>query len=176
MLSDCLFEDWLSYCLSMLRCVNKREKALGFGCDKNSCVNIVSIDSTREMVSTNTIYNLARWTGVVMMCTISHCILQGCSDAHGQPVRLAYKPPASSTFLSEQTSHQQSASSTFLSEQTSHQQSANSTFLSEQTSTSHEPPAKRTGPRCLASIYSEVSYLKIVLIFRGKLQKLSTPI
>jgi hypothetical protein len=31
-------------------------------------------------------------------------------------VRLAYQPPASSTFLSEQTSHQQSANSTFLSE------------------------------------------------------------
>jgi plasmid rolling circle replication initiator protein Rep len=40
-----------------------------------------------------------------------------------RPVRLAYQPPANSTFLSEQTSHQQSASSTFLSEQisTSHQ-------------------------------------------------------
>jgi hypothetical protein len=37
---------------------------------------------------------------------------------------LAYQPPASSIFLSEQTSHQQSASST---------------FLSEQTSTSHQP-------------------------------------
>jgi hypothetical protein len=36
-----------------------------------------------------------------------------------QPVRSAYQPPASSTFLSEQTSHQQSASSTLLSEQTS---------------------------------------------------------
>jgi hypothetical protein len=47
-----------------------------------------------------------------------------------RPVRLAYQPPVSSTFLSEQTSHQQSA---------------NSTFLSEQTSTSHQPPAKRTG-------------------------------
>jgi hypothetical protein len=47
-----------------------------------------------------------------------------------QPVRSAYQPPASSTFLSEQTSHQQSASST---------------FLSEQISTSHQPPAKRTG-------------------------------
>jgi hypothetical protein len=35
------------------------------------------------------------------------------------PIRLAYQPPANSTFLSEQTSHQQSASSTFLSEQTS---------------------------------------------------------
>jgi hypothetical protein len=46
-------------------------------------------------------------------------------------VRLAYQPPASSIFLSEQISHQQPASST---------------FLSEQTSTSHQPPAKRT--RC----------------------------
>jgi hypothetical protein len=32
---------------------------------------------------------------------------------------LAYQPPASSTFLSQQTSHQQSVSSTFLLEQTS---------------------------------------------------------
>jgi hypothetical protein len=47
-----------------------------------------------------------------------------------RPVRLAYQPPASSTFLSEQTSHQQLASSA---------------FLSEQISTSHQPPAKRTG-------------------------------
>jgi hypothetical protein len=31
-------------------------------------------------------------------------------------VRLAYQPPANTTFLSQQTSHQQSASSTFLSE------------------------------------------------------------
>jgi hypothetical protein len=37
---------------------------------------------------------------------------------------LAYQPPASDIFLSEQTSHQQPASST---------------FLSEQTSTSHQP-------------------------------------
>jgi hypothetical protein len=47
-----------------------------------------------------------------------------------QPVRSAYQPPASSTFLSEQTNHQQPA---------------DSTFLSQQTSTSHQPPAKRTG-------------------------------
>jgi hypothetical protein len=47
-----------------------------------------------------------------------------------RPVRLAYQPPANSTFLSEQTSHQQPASST---------------LLSEQTSTSHQPPANRTG-------------------------------
>jgi hypothetical protein len=42
-------------------------------------------------------------------------------------------------------SHQPPASSTFLSEQTSHQQPASSTLLSEQTSTSHQPPANRTG-------------------------------
>jgi hypothetical protein len=47
-----------------------------------------------------------------------------------RPVRLAYQPPASSTFLSQQTSHQQPASST---------------LRSEQTSTSHQPPANRTG-------------------------------
>jgi hypothetical protein len=47
-----------------------------------------------------------------------------------RPVRLAYQPPASSTFLSEQTRHQQPT---------------NSTFLSEQISTSDQPPAKRTG-------------------------------
>jgi hypothetical protein len=46
------------------------------------------------------------------------------------PVRLAYQTPANSTFLSEQTSHQQSASNI---------------FLSEQISTSHQPPAKRIG-------------------------------
>jgi hypothetical protein len=50
--------------------------------------------------------------------------------ASSRPVRLAYQPTASSTFLSEQTSRHQPASST---------------FLSEQTSTSHQPPAKRTG-------------------------------
>jgi hypothetical protein len=45
-----------------------------------------------------------------------------------RPVRLAYQPPANSTFLSEQISHQQPASIT---------------FLSQQISTSHQPPAKR---------------------------------
>jgi hypothetical protein len=35
------------------------------------------------------------------------------------PVRLAYQPPANSTFLSEQISHQQPASRTFLSQQIS---------------------------------------------------------
>jgi hypothetical protein len=49
---------------------------------------------------------------------------------HFHPVRLAYQPPANSTFLSEQISHQQPV---------------NSTFLSEQISTSHQPPANRTG-------------------------------
>jgi hypothetical protein len=47
-----------------------------------------------------------------------------------RPVRLAYQPAASSTFLLEQTSHQQPASST---------------FLSEQINTRHQPPAIRTG-------------------------------
>jgi hypothetical protein len=47
-----------------------------------------------------------------------------------RPVRLAYQPPVSSTFLSQQTSQQQPASSA---------------LLSEQTSTSHQPPANRTG-------------------------------
>jgi hypothetical protein len=52
------------------------------------------------------------------------------SITYTEPVRLAYQPPVSSTFLSEQISHQQPASST---------------LLSEQTSTSHQPPANRTG-------------------------------
>jgi hypothetical protein len=51
-----------------------------------------------------------------------------------RPVRLAYQPPASSTFISEQTSHHQPA---------------NNIFLSEQTSTSHQQPAERTGPMFL---------------------------
>jgi hypothetical protein len=53
-----------------------------------------------------------------------------------QPVRLAYQPPVSSTFLSEQTNQQQPASST---------------ILSEQTSTSHQPPANRTG--CISFVW-----------------------
>jgi hypothetical protein len=52
------------------------------------------------------------------------------TEVNLRPVRLVYQPPASSTFLSKQTSHQQPASST---------------FLSQQISTSHQPPAKRTG-------------------------------
>jgi hypothetical protein len=55
---------------------------------------------------------------------------------HSHPVRLAYQPPASSTFLSEQISHQQPTSGT---------------FLSEQTSTSHQPPVKRTDYRLVDS-------------------------
>jgi hypothetical protein len=38
---------------------------------------------------------------------------------HVRSVRLAYQPPASSTFISQQTNHQQPANSTFLSKQTS---------------------------------------------------------
>jgi hypothetical protein len=58
------------------------------------------------------------------------------------PVRLPYQPPASSTFISEQTSHQQPA---------------NSNLLSEQTSISHQPPAKRTG--CLLMHLYPLDYL-----------------
>jgi hypothetical protein len=54
---------------------------------------------------------------------------------------LAYQPPASNTFLSQQTSHQQPA---------------NNTFLSEQTSTSHQPPAKRTGCKILVERLQQV--------------------
>jgi hypothetical protein len=46
---------------------------------------------------------------------LAHCL----ASPLARPVRLAYQPPANSTFLSEQTSHQQPASSTLLSEQTS---------------------------------------------------------
>jgi hypothetical protein len=58
------------------------------------------------------------------------------------PVRLAYQPPANRTFLSQQTSHQQSVSST---------------FLSEQISTSHQPPAKRTS--CMPVLHSTLGYI-----------------
>jgi hypothetical protein len=49
------------------------------------------------------------------------------SPLNMHPVRLAYQPPVSSTFLSEQTSHQQPANNIFLSEQisTSHQHQPN---------------------------------------------------
>jgi hypothetical protein len=63
-------------------------------------------------------------------CLFAEGFIFACTDIGSRPVHLAYQSPASSIFLSEQTSHQQSASST---------------FLSEQTSTSHQPPAKRTG-------------------------------
>jgi hypothetical protein len=68
-----------------------------------------------------------------------------------QHVRLAYQPPASSTFLSEQTSHQQSASST---------------FLSEQISTSHQPPAKRTGCKIVA-LSDELSAVSSLVFCHG---------
>jgi hypothetical protein len=59
----------------------------------------------------------------------THIIVPAVKLTSNHPVRLAYQPPASSIFLSEQISHQQLAIST---------------FLSEQTSTSHQPAAKRT--------------------------------
>jgi hypothetical protein len=87
----------------------------------------------------------SRWENLhfnaLFTCHISHQIFSHTLRLHfftnfhlntliiNQPFRLAYQPPSSSTFLSEQTSHQQPASST---------------FLSEQISTSHQPPTKRT--------------------------------
>jgi hypothetical protein len=52
-----------------------------------------------------------------------------------RPVRLAYQPPASSIFLSEQTSHQQPVSSTFLSEQISSSHQSNEQAACEQSLT-----------------------------------------
>jgi hypothetical protein len=52
------------------------------------------------------------------------------STPYYHPVRLAYQPPTNSIFLSEETNHQQPASSTFLSKQTStgHQSPANKQY------------------------------------------------
>jgi hypothetical protein len=57
--------------------------------------------------------------------------LKNPTGINNHPVRSAYQPPASSTFLSERTSNQP--------------RPASSTLLSEQTSPSHQPPANRTG-------------------------------
>jgi hypothetical protein len=54
--------------------------------------------------------------------------------------------------------YQPSAGSTFLSEQTSHQQPANSTFISEQISTNHQPPAKRTGWAQFSGMYRQLTF------------------
>jgi hypothetical protein len=70
---------------------------------------------------------LSTWNHVV---NFPSDMVKSREQSHYRPVRLAYQPPASSTFLSEQISHQQPA---------------NSTFLSEQISTSHQSPANRTG-------------------------------
>jgi hypothetical protein len=55
---------------------------------------------------------------------------------------LAYQPPANSTFLSEQTSHQQPDSSA---------------FLSAQTSTSHQPN-EQAGKYHVNIIHKEFNY------------------
>jgi hypothetical protein len=64
-----------------------------------------------------------RGRAISSTATPSPCRLPRLCSTSIHPVRLAYQPPASSTFLSEQTSHQQPANSAFLSEQisTSHQ-------------------------------------------------------
>jgi hypothetical protein len=61
------------------------------------------------------------WTGASLF--VCFCLFNAENLGCQQPVCLAYQPPASSAFLSKQTSHQQSASSTFLSQQisTNHQ-------------------------------------------------------
>jgi hypothetical protein len=62
-----------------------------------------------------------------MTSTSSNLVSLRLPISHQQPaslfVRSAYQPPANSTFLSEQTSHQRSVGGTFLSKQisTSHQ-------------------------------------------------------
>jgi hypothetical protein len=74
--------------------------------------------------------------------------LHSCSSPRDlRPVRLA--PPASGTFLSEQTSHQQPVSNT---------------FLSEQTSTSHQPNEHAAG--------SEVPHLNWAVLVSKKVFKL----
>jgi hypothetical protein len=60
---------------------------------------------------------------------------------------LAYQPPASSTFLSQQTSHQQPTSST---------------LLSEQTSTNHQPPTNRTGCLIQNNQYLQKKYKRCI--------------
>jgi hypothetical protein len=78
-------------------------------------------------------------------------IYQIVQASNQHPFRLGYQPPANSTFLSQQTSHQQQA---------------NITFLSEQISTIHQPPAKRTGCKSThlrlhrtCCLYAAASYL-----------------
>jgi hypothetical protein len=65
-------------------------------------------------------------------------------------VRLAYQPPASNTFLSEQTSHQQPASST---------------FISEQTSTSHQPNEQAEGLICPFSQPASLLPIKVLICY-----------
>jgi hypothetical protein len=69
---------------------------------------------------------------------------------------LAYQPPATSIFLSEQISHQQPASST---------------FLSEQTSTSHQPPAKRTGCSPAGIISNVLDWIFAVSFFAAPFRR-----
>jgi hypothetical protein len=73
------------------------------------------------------------------------CRTTGFSKTH--PVGLAYQPPASGTFLSEQTSHRQPANSTFLSQNKpalgiNHQ--PNNMLMSERTHRRVRPVAPRT--------------------------------
>jgi hypothetical protein len=62
-----------------------------------------------------------------------------------RPVRLAYQPPANSTFLSEQNSHQQ--------------------YFSLRIN-QHQPPAKRTG--CLSLSVVLIHAKKIISVFQSQ--------
>jgi hypothetical protein len=66
-----------------------------------------------------------------------------------RPVRLAYQPPASSTFLAEQINHQQPASST---------------ILLKQISTSHQPPVNRTGCRSFKDAWLHLLLLVVTTL------------
>jgi hypothetical protein len=65
-------------------------------------------------------------------------------DDDDGPAELLIVEPDRSTPTTMADQAEPPASSTFLSEQTSRQQSVSSIFLSEQTSTSHQPLVKRT--------------------------------
>jgi hypothetical protein len=61
---------------------------------------------------------------------------------------MPYQPPANSTFLSEQTSHQQPASSTFLSEQisTSHQPNEQTVYFCDVSDIDDSPRSPQARP------------------------------
>jgi hypothetical protein len=110
---------------------NKKRRARVFGCHRfqNEMRVAVVLRSFLPSSSSSSsfFFRVGHWPHVDIAAAARARFGSDAAAARGRPVRLAYQPPANSTFLSEQTSHQQPASST---------------FLSEQTSTSHQPTAK----------------------------------